>query len=376
MQILIIIMAAMRVMTQIFTSLRLTQFLKRPEITSDRKDLPPISIIMPMKGVSENTSETLHALLSQDYPGKVELVIAVEDANDPVVALIEKTILNKNSPVEINLIKGVKRIGLNPKSSNVMHAIRAAKYDWLYFNDADSRPPTNHLSHLMCLIEADPGSFATALSVHHGGKDVFSITENISSNLEISTYYMLAGEETCPLNGGAYFLHKSMLEKMGGYEIALDTLTEDMMFSNLLKKVGAKCFKARTLVKTGGETQSFSGYMKRQVRWLLIAKCFKPHFFYLALLNMPTLWCFIVAIIFSNIFLFSLGFLLLVLRMLQSFYFQMALGTPSTDWNKVWAAVIYEMLLPVVWIKTLMTTEVSWGGNAMHVKKNGKLIAK
>jgi cellulose synthase/poly-beta-1,6-N-acetylglucosamine synthase-like glycosyltransferase len=373
---LILLMAFMRIGTQLFTSFKLFEFLKtRPSILP-LEDYPGISIIMPMKGVSESSRETLNALLGQDYPGALELVVAVEDAQDPAVLLVEEYIQKNTTKVEIRLLKGLERIGLNPKSSNVMHALNHARYPWYYFNDADSRPVPQHFSHFMSMVQNRPDHFATALSVHHGGSDVFSIAENISSNLEITTYYMLAGAATCPLNGGAYFLHQDLLAKIGGYQVALNTLTEDMMFSNALIKAEAQCHKARTLVKTGGEKQSFSGYLKRQVRWLLIAKCFKPHFFYLALLNMPSIWSFAWGFCQKQMFFVFLGLLLLMLRMAQAYVFQIALGTDDRDWKKVWGAVVYDLLLPVVWIRTLFTTQVSWGNNIMHVKRDGKLSLK
>ena len=56
--------------------------LSEPEIITRKGK--PVSVILPIKGVDDDTQANVHALLSQDYP-EYRLIFAVESEDDPVV---------------------------------------------------------------------------------------------------------------------------------------------------------------------------------------------------------------------------------------------------------------------------------------------------
>src|SRR4029079_15291236 len=50
---------------------------------------PRVAVILPIKGVDDDTPENIQALLNQDYP-EYRLIFSVESDEDPVVGMLEK----------------------------------------------------------------------------------------------------------------------------------------------------------------------------------------------------------------------------------------------------------------------------------------------
>ena len=49
---------------------------------------PAVAVILPLKGVDEDTEQNIASLLNQDYPN-YRLIFAIESENDPVLPLLE-----------------------------------------------------------------------------------------------------------------------------------------------------------------------------------------------------------------------------------------------------------------------------------------------
>ena len=88
-----------------------------------------------------------------DYPS-YEIVVAVSDANDPVIPQIQR--LQQEFPkTNIRLIKGVEKLGISPKTNNLCRLVNEAKYDLLVINDSDVRVEKDYLRDVVAPF-ADP----------------------------------------------------------------------------------------------------------------------------------------------------------------------------------------------------------------------------
>ena len=114
---------------------RLPRVVKRP---IQREVFPRVAVIVPIKGVDDDTHGNIEALLDQDYP-EYRLIFAVESDEDPVVGLLEKIAAN-DSRVEI-VIAGLAR-ERGQKVHNQLAAVgRTTERDEvLAFMDADAKP--------------------------------------------------------------------------------------------------------------------------------------------------------------------------------------------------------------------------------------------
>src|ERR1700680_213070 len=106
-------------------------------------DLPPVSILKPLKGTDPEMYESFRSHCLQDYP-EYEILFGISDANDPAAALVEK--LQREFPSRaIRLVRCEKNLGANGKVSSLVQLAAAAKYHFILLNDSDIRVGPDYL---------------------------------------------------------------------------------------------------------------------------------------------------------------------------------------------------------------------------------------
>jgi ceramide glucosyltransferase len=122
------------------------------------KTFPPVAVIVPIKGVDQQTAENIRALLDQDYPN-YRLIFAVESADDPVCELL-RSISLKQPPGRIKLVVSGAAEHCGQKVHNQLAAVDATtKQDKiLAFMDADAHPNPKWLHALVVPLTYYPAS--------------------------------------------------------------------------------------------------------------------------------------------------------------------------------------------------------------------------
>jgi len=93
---------------------------------------PPVTLIVPLKGLEPGLAENLQSLAEQDYPD-YELIVAVHAADDPAVDLV-------NAKARL-VVAGPGRTGTGEKINNLLAAVAVARpaSEVLAFADSDGR---------------------------------------------------------------------------------------------------------------------------------------------------------------------------------------------------------------------------------------------
>ncbi|MGD2071561.1 MAG: glycosyltransferase, partial [Gemmatimonadota bacterium] len=124
-------------------------------------DVPAISVLKPLKGVTPELYDNLAAFARQRYP-RFELVLGTTDPDDPAVKVAER--LARDFPrVPIRLVarapRGAAARGFNPKVVNLAQIEAGARHDLVLVSDADVRPDPHYLRRLAAAlrpIDGDP----------------------------------------------------------------------------------------------------------------------------------------------------------------------------------------------------------------------------
>src|SRR3984893_8681024 len=105
--------------------------------------LPPVSILKPLKGVDPEIWESFCSHCEQEYP-QFQLIFGVSDPGDPAMEVVRK--LQARYPkLPIELIVCDRVLGANIKVSNLAQMLPAARHELLLVNDGDIRVPTDYL---------------------------------------------------------------------------------------------------------------------------------------------------------------------------------------------------------------------------------------
>lgn len=109
-------------------------------------DLPPISVIISARNESENLRKYLPSILEQDYPNFEVIVIndGSTDESEDVLTILEEQYTNLYHTFTPDGARYISR-----KKLALTVGIKASKFDWLVFTDADCRPASKEWLKLM-----------------------------------------------------------------------------------------------------------------------------------------------------------------------------------------------------------------------------------
>ena len=105
--------------------------------------LPPVSILKPLKGVDPEIWESFCSHCEQDYP-EFQMIFGVSDPADPAIEVVRK-LQAKYPELPIELIVCERVLGTNIKVSNLAQMLPAARHEILLVNDSDIRVPADYL---------------------------------------------------------------------------------------------------------------------------------------------------------------------------------------------------------------------------------------
>jgi cellulose synthase/poly-beta-1,6-N-acetylglucosamine synthase-like glycosyltransferase len=229
-----------------------------------RDELPSISIIVPVKNEENVVGRLLNSLLKTDYPKEKREFIVVEDGSADQTAKICKG-FEKRHPDQVKVIC---RSNSDGKPSALKEALKHVKGEIVGVFDADNVPEEDSL-----LRVANHFNDFSVVAVQ-GRVCAINAEENMLTQLvahEETVRYegFMGGKEALslfvPLNGSCYFVRKTVLDDVGGWDT--NALSEDMELAARLIHNGHKIKYASDVRSWQEYPSSFFGFFKQRVRW-------------------------------------------------------------------------------------------------------------
>lgn len=361
---------------QLTTFVLFLKWMKKLDKPQKIKDgAPGLSVLVPIKGPNGNFKKTLLSLLNQNYPGPLEIILAFQERNDPDFFLAQETIELHAQKNKVKILTDLAPLGFNPKNSNLVHALRASQFEWIYCCDADTSLPQDHFSIAMEEARGRKKIYGTTISVHQNLGDLGAILQGVGTNFEMIGYFMFMTrvKKAGPINGAGMLFSKTLLSEIGGLESTLNFITDDLLLSKKLESVGAESFLIKSLGRVDLPTEKLISFWSRFRRWILIVRCFDKGMFYSAPFSWAWQWLFIFWIFTQNDLLLRMSLNLMTLRMIQSFIYQGYLKVGFTDIPKAIFLPLYDVMTPFLWFSSLVGHKVRWGDQTFSVESNGIL---
>src|ERR1700691_4606181 len=230
--------------------------------------LPPVSILKPLRGVDPGIFESFCSHCEQDYP-QFQLIFGVSDAADPAIELVRK-LQAKYPALAIELIVCDRVLGANIKVSNLVQMLPAARHEILLVNDSDIRVPNDYLRNVVAPL-ADP-SIGLVTCLYRG---VASPT--LGSRLEalgISTDFIPGVLSARLLEKGLHFglgstlaFRRRELEAIGGFEALLGYLADDYELGRRIAATGKRVELSAATVTTFLTAYTLRQFFRHQLRW-------------------------------------------------------------------------------------------------------------
>ncbi|MER9424862.1 ceramide glucosyltransferase [Mesorhizobium sp. M0317] len=327
---------------------------------------PPVSIVVPSRGVEPFTQETLQRAFSLDWP-RYELIFCVAHADDPVVKLINRAIvLFPNVPAR--LLIGDDRVSSNPKLNNCVKGWEAARNHWVILADSNVLMPRDYVQHLMAAWRTNTGLICST--------PIGSRPEGFWAEVEcaflntLQARWQYAGEALGLgfAQGKSMLWNKPMLDTNGGIRALAAEIAEDAAATKLVNGLGLRVNLVASPFEQPLGQRRLADIWSRQARWARLRRVTFPLFFAPEILTGVA-----VPLALALVAAASAGISLpaTVLAVLTAAYIPECALAAAKGWHlslrMIPAMMVRDMMLPAIWARGWLSGAVDWRGNTMII---------
>ena len=350
--------------------------LKQPPLPASQ--LPPISILKPLKGVDPEIWESFCSHCEQDYP-QFQLIFGVSDAADPAIEVVRK-LQAKYPNIPIELIVCDRVLGANIKVSNLVQMLPTARHEVLLVNDSDIRVPADYLRKVTAPLVDPSVGLVTCLYRGVAGPTLGSRLEAVG----ISTDFVPGVLSALFLEKGLHFglgstlaFHRRDLEAIGGFEAFLDYLADDYELGRRIAATGKRVELSAATVTTFLPAYTLGEFFRHQLRWSRTIRDARRWGYAGLLFTFGMPWALVTLLAAHG----AAGAWIL-LGMTIAARLTVGIGTAVLVLNDepVIRNIVFlplrDLIAPLVWAAGFMGNRIHWRGEVFNLKDGRLTIAK
>ena len=210
---------------------------KNAENPLPKEDFPRVAVIVPIKGVDDDTTANLDALLNQSYPD-YRLIFSVESEQDPVVPLLEK-IATEDSRVEL-VVAGLATQRGQKIHNQLAGVDRTTEQDEvLAFMDADAKPGPKWL-HALTLPMTWGEEFGAATGYRYYIPVTGHTANKVVSVINAGVAALFGPYRRTFAWGGSMAMRRKDFFGYGLHDMWQSALSDDYVLAYCVKKVAKK----------------------------------------------------------------------------------------------------------------------------------------
>ena len=338
-------------------------------------DLPPISILKPLKGTDPEMYESFRSHCVQQYSG-YEVLFGVSDANDPATQLVEK--LQREFPqLSIRIVVCGKDLGENGKVSSLIQLAAEAKHAVFLVNDSDIRVAPDYLRTVVSELQGPGVGLVTCLYRGVAAKTMASRLESLG----ISTDFVPGVLAAKQIEGGLQFglgstlaFRRKELDSIGGFEAIADYLADDYELGKLVSERGFKIVLSQSVVETFLPAYSLWGFFSHQLRWVRTIRASRPGGYAGLPLTYTLPWAVLCLLIAQGaVWAWVLLGIAVLLRITLAWVSAASVLKEKDAMDWLWLLPLRDFLAPVIWFVGWFGRTIVWRGQEFELR-NGKLM--
>jgi ceramide glucosyltransferase len=335
------------------------------------RDLPPVSLLIPIRGLDDGLEENLTSFYESDYPD-LEVLFGVDDEDDEVVPLLKGLAVRyPGRPTRVIAAGGVQRD--NPKVHKLARLERYSRGKLFWVCDSNIRVERDTLRHL---VEGhlERGARIVFSPIRGTSSRSFaSLIENGYLNSFLSgsviTAWKVFGQQV--VCGKSILIDREALRRFGGFRFYRDYLAEDYLLGESFVRGGFPIAMNGTWVTNINQRTTLAGFWGRMSRWAKLRWHLRPGLYLLEVLLNP------IALALPLIVFRGLSGLALVAGValakviLEAHVFALI---NTQDRTRVWnivrfpaAVVVKDILLLGVYFTPFLSRTVNWRGGKIGI---------
>ena len=334
-------------------------------------NLPPVSILKPLKGTDPEMYESFRSHCLQDY-ADYEILFGVSDVSEPAAELVGK--LQHEFPQHaIKVVLCDKKLGANGKVSSLAQLVAVAKYDALLVNDSDIRVAPDYLRTVITELQAPNTGLVTCL---YRGISANTLASRLES-LAISTDFAPGVLAAKQIEGGLHFglgstlaFRRKDLEAIGGFEAIVDYLADDYEIGKRIAEHGLQIRLSNSVVETFLPAYSFGGFLSHQLRWARTIRASRPAGYAGLLLTYILPWAALSVVLARGAAWVWISFLAAVLlRIMMALLSGVSVLRDRELVRSLWLLPLRDFLAPFVWLAGMFGRKVLWRGEEFELNR-------
>jgi len=340
--------------------------------------LPPVSILKPLKGVDPEIWESFCSHCEQEYPD-FQLIFGVSDPGDPAIAVVRK--LQAQYPkLPITLMVCDRVLGANIKVSNLAQMLPAARHELLLVNDSDIRVPPHYLRSVIGPLADDSVGLVTCLYRPVAARTLGSRLEALG----ISTDFVPGVLSARFLEKGLHFglgstlaFRRRDLEATGGFEALLDHLADDYELGRRIAATGKKVELSAATVATFLPAYTLGEFARHQLRWSRTIRDARRWGYAGLLFTFGLPWA-LVALLAARgaAWAWALFALTFAARLAIGIVSAAAVLGDRQALRNILLLPLRDLIAPFVWVASFAGNRIHWRGDVFDLKDGRLTIAK
>ena len=240
----------------------------RRKHNQDKTQLPPVSILKPLKGIDPELWESFCSHCEQQYP-EFELIFGVSDPTDPACEVV-RTLQEKYPARAIKLVVCERVLGANIKVSNLAQMLPEARYEILLVNDSDIRVAPDYLQQVVAPLADPQVGLVTCLYRAEPARTLGSRLEALGISTDFVPGVLTARFLEKGLRfglGSTIVFRRQDLAAIGGFEAFLDYLADDYELGRRIAASGKRVELSSATVATFLPAYTLRQFWQHQLRW-------------------------------------------------------------------------------------------------------------
>ncbi len=347
------------------------RFFSEPQPQVD-PDMPPVSILKPMRGLDAGASENLASFLVQDYP-VYEVLVGVTDPTDPALGLVRG--LQRKFPWRPIRAFVAPQGGANDKVSILCHLVKQARYDTLVVCDSDMRVGDDYLRRICAPLRDLTVGLVTCL---YQGTKAQTLTAKLESlyigatflpSVLVARHYLQMGFSL----GATSALRREQLEQIGGFEALREYLADDYQLGARVAATGHRVHLSSYMIQSVLGPTTFREQWGREVRWAKCTRVSRPLEYPGLLLTFSTPMGLLTAIA-SGFSALGLGVLSISILLRWLVAWRVAWYAKDRVIRESWLWLpIRDLLTAAIWCVAGLGRRVVWRDRRFVLREGGRL---
>lgn len=340
--------------------------------TSAPTSFPPVTIVKPLYGDEWALLRNLSSFCQQNYPGPVQFLFGVNNANDPALKSVDD-LRGLHPDAHITVVADSRLHGANRKVSNIINMLPQAQHDVLVFADSDVGVGPNYLRNVVGELQKPGVGLVTCL--YHGQPDP-GLWPRLSAMA--TNYQFLPGVATGlalglahPCFGQTIAMRRETLEKIGGFTQFVNHLAEDYAIGETVRMAGGQVAIPPFTVSHACVETSFTKLVVHELRWSRTIRTVDPAGHLGSVLAHPLAFA-SLAVLLTGFAPWSLRLagVALIVRLALKLWSDHVLRQPQRD---LWLLPFCDLVSFAIFVGSFFSPRVTWRGYSFNVSHNGRL---